>query len=111
MSVPCNGCTACCRGHDVVVLMPGEETKYRSHRVAGKWVLARQGNGDCEYVTASGCSIHGAAPRVCQGYDCRKQVARFGSDAAQLHAVSVGLLKASLYEAAKRIRRGHELVG
>ena len=84
--------------------MPGEEKKYPSVYVAGHFVLPRK-DGDCIYVTDTGCAIHNDAPKVCRGYDCRKQVAKLGSDEKQQYLVSIGALRASVYEAAKRMRK------
>ena len=73
-TVPCNGCTRCCRG-DVVRLLPGDDPSQcqtTPHpRLPGHLALARNANGDCVYLTDAGCGIRGRAPRMCQEMDCR----------------------------------------
>ena len=77
--VPCNGCTACCRG-DLIALKEHlgdkpEDYKVHKHRnvVTGKvdWVLDHKPNGDCVYLGPRGCTIHDRAPVVCREFDCR----------------------------------------
>lgn len=70
-SVPCNGCTACCK-HDRVFLGPRDDPKaYRWHVEHGYAVLDRQADGSCVYLSANGCSIHDKAPSICKRMDCR----------------------------------------
>lgn len=73
-NVPCNGCTACCRG-DLIRLLPGDDaSQYRTmpHPVIpGATALQRDGAGNCVYLTDTGCGIHGRAPRMCREMDCR----------------------------------------
>lgn len=69
--VPCGGCTACCK-QDIVRLGPGDNLMaYRWHMEFGFPVLDRAPNGDCVYLDANGCTIHGAAPEICKRMDCR----------------------------------------
>jgi hypothetical protein len=77
--VPCAGCTACCRGGELVVLFPedGDDPARFDHievpSPAGTiLVLRHRENGDCVYLGAGGCTIHGRAPAVCRNFDCRK---------------------------------------
>ena len=70
VSVPCNGCTACCH-RQLVVLTPEEMDLFPHVFERGLFVLRRRENGDCIYLAEGGCSIHGRAPKVCQEYDCR----------------------------------------
>lgn len=44
---------------------------YRWHREGDYAVLDRKDNGECIYLTASGCGIHGRAPDICRRMDCR----------------------------------------
>ena len=69
--INCGGCTSCCR-NDVVRLDPVDDPfAYRWHLEGGRPVLDRTPDGSCVYRTASGCGIHGHAPRVCRRFDCR----------------------------------------
>ena len=71
-NVPCNGCTACCK-QDRVVLGPLDDPKaYAWHEEEGYAVLDRKAGGECIYLAADGCSIHGRAPQICQRFDCRE---------------------------------------
>ncbi len=73
--MPCGGCTACCV-NDVVVLGPQDAPdafqwhfeSFRGQRVAA---LDRKANGECVYLTPTGCGIHGRAPVICTRMDCR----------------------------------------
>lgn len=74
--VNCNGCTACCKRDKIVLGINDDRSFYRHHK---EWVnykeydvLDRKPNGDCTYLTDSGCSIHGEAPGICQRMDCRE---------------------------------------
>jgi Putative zinc- or iron-chelating domain len=72
--VPCNGCTACCRGH-IVVLSDKDEANMPAYdwRQLGKHkVLNNKPNGDCAHVGPDGCTIYEKRPAVCRTYDCRK---------------------------------------
>lgn len=70
-TVNCNGCTSCCKS-DRVFLGPKDDPKaYRWHVEDGYAVLDRKDNGDCTYITESGCGIHGSAPDICKRMDCR----------------------------------------
>lgn len=69
--VPCGTCRACC-SHDRVFLGPRDDPRaYRWHLEDGYPVLDRLPNGDCVYLTATGCGIHGRAPQICRRMDCR----------------------------------------
>ena len=72
-TTPCNGCVSCCKS-DAVGLYPHENMAYQSEPHAffpGQRMIAHKENGDCVYLAASGCSIHGHAPIKCQTMDCR----------------------------------------
>ena len=72
--VPCNGCTACCRGRAIRPLYPerGDVVEdYEHQRVDGILALAWSEDGDCIYVGPEGCTIHDHRPALCRGYDCR----------------------------------------
>lgn len=78
-SVPCAGCTRCCRGNSIVMLLPqhGDLLDSYEHEFvmlpgAGRGpILKRKPNGDCVYLGAGGCTIHDRAPVVCRVFDCR----------------------------------------
>jgi len=75
--VPCNGCTACCRGERVILAHGIDDpSKYWWVPSDLGMVLAHKPNGECVYLTASGCTIHDHAPYACQQFDCRKWVRR-----------------------------------
>jgi hypothetical protein len=82
--VPCNGCTACCRGalflhpESGAYLRPKDDPKeYRYHLavnpVTGEaaWCLDRKEDGSCVYLGDAGCTIRDRAPTVCREFDCR----------------------------------------
>ena len=72
VSVPCNGCKACCK-QMAVLLEPGEDpSDYRTEMYQGQPMLAHKSNGDCVYLGAEGCTIHERAPAACRKMDCRK---------------------------------------
>lgn len=118
VSVPCNGCTLCCRrdlialkpshgddpsSYDCVPIEPGEIGPIAKLQPLedSRWRL-RQVNGHCVYLTASGCGIHGRAPIVCREYDCRRMV-RSMPAASLRHLVKIGAYSKAV------IRRGREL--
>jgi Fe-S-cluster containining protein len=78
-AVPCGSCQACCR-REWIVLDPaaGDILElYATEDVfdprTGRPVkaLAHKPNGDCFYLAADGCSIHGHRPYLCRIFDCR----------------------------------------
>lgn len=67
----CDGCITCCI-KDKVSLMPDEDPAgYRTVLVDGTHFLERNAEGNCVYLTPTGCSIHERRPFVCRRYDCR----------------------------------------
>lgn len=72
--VPCDGCTACCRGRAIrpLYIERGDVREdYEHQRVNGVLALAWNKDGDCVYVGPEGCTIHARRPSLCQRYDCR----------------------------------------
>ena len=73
-SVPCNGCRQCCIG-DIIRLLPADDpTQYRTMPhpfFSGHLALERDAEGNCVYLTPTGCGIHGRAPQMCREMDCR----------------------------------------
>lgn len=69
--VPCNGCTACCRG-DRIRLRPFEDpARWHTEEIDGQTYLAHGADGNCVYLKDDGCSIHGDQPWLCRQADCR----------------------------------------
>ncbi len=78
--IDCEGCTACCKGHDGVKLDDEELLSYDCHKdEKGEWRVDVDDAGWCTYLDAEGCSIHGEAPRRCKEFDCRAAVIFFGN--------------------------------
>lgn len=83
-SVPCDGCTACCR-HELVIMHPedgDDPSQYLTRRVvnpltgAPEIALMHRPDGSCVYLGDSGCTIHDKAPVICRAFDCRGIVRR-----------------------------------
>lgn len=83
--VPCNGCTACCKG-DAISIHPElgdvaddyETVPHFIPELAKKGVrmLAHTAEKHCVYLSPAGCKIHGKAPALCREFDCRKMAKR-----------------------------------
>ena len=72
-SVPCGGCTLCCRSGELITLHADDEPPpggYQTMEVDGFGEVLAQVGGVCVYVTADGCSIHRWAPLVCKAFSC-----------------------------------------
>lgn len=77
--IDCEGCTACCRGHDGVKLDVEEEVRFDSVKdERGEWRV-RNVDDACVYLDDEGCTIHGDAPRRCQEFDCRAAIIFFNN--------------------------------
>lgn len=83
--VPCGSCSACCK-KEAVILHPecGDviglyETAPIKNPITGESAvrLKHKENGDCFYLTDSGCSIWQRRPHVCRTFDCRMAFLRF----------------------------------
>lgn len=79
-TVPCNGCTLCCKG-DAIFLHPDKgddisiyETVVTKHPLSGKkaHMLKHKPNGDCIYLGEKGCDNYENRPIICREFDCRK---------------------------------------
>ena len=80
-SVPCDGCTLCCKGQKVFLFDDEDATGLgavpdivpdfpgRPGRRALRLPLTAA--GDCAHLTDHGCAIYERRPRVCRGFDCR----------------------------------------
>ena len=112
VSVPCAGCTLCCRG-DAISLHPDkgdDPSQYQTvpHFIPelaekGVVMLAHKPDRSCVYLGAGGCTIHGRAPLLCREFDCREFVRRLGRTKAR-QLVKKGVLNAG------PVRRGLELI-
>jgi Fe-S-cluster containining protein len=80
-SVPCDGCTVCCRSSQFVQVAPDEtETLARipspllfpaPHLPPGHVVMGYDERGHCPMLVDDRCSIYEHRPRACRTYDCR----------------------------------------
>jgi Fe-S-cluster containining protein len=102
-SVPCGSCQHCCR-HEYVAVDPAEGDiveLYETIDVINPFTqqpqkaLARKPNGDCLYLGAAGCTIHGRHPAACRRFDCR--------------LVYLGLKKMPRVERRLQIREHHDM--
>ena len=78
--VPCNGCTACCKGQRIILTADDDKNRYavtptiRGNDGETQWMLQHKSNGTCVYLGSNGCTIHGMAPKACCDFDCSKVV-------------------------------------
>ncbi|MGB3830876.1 MAG: YkgJ family cysteine cluster protein [Mesorhizobium sp.] len=109
-SVPCNGCTACCR-NELLFLHPemGDrpedyQVKPAMNPITGKagYALAQKPNGDCIYLGETGCTIHSRAPAICKEFDCRRFFLRLGSRNERRQLLKTGLVAKEVYEAGRK---------
>lgn len=79
--VSCDGCTECCKSHQILLLHPEQGDDVESYRfqaltdpATGKalFALAADENGRCVYLGATGCTIYERRPVLCRSFDCRK---------------------------------------
>jgi Fe-S-cluster containining protein len=80
-SVPCDGCTACCRSSFFIHIGPDETaTLRRIPRAllarapglpAGHMVLGYDEHGHCPMLVDDRCSIYEDRPQTCRTFDCR----------------------------------------
>lgn len=89
-NVPCNGCTACCRGRDVVRIFKDEDAsqwKTEPHIfMKGHLMLSHQPNGDCFYLGEKGCTIQETKPQMCKEMDCRLIAKQINYTQARKHS-------------------------
>jgi uncharacterized protein len=79
--VPCNGCTACCRASQFILVEPDEratlaripsELLFPAPQMPrGHQVLGYDERGHCPMLVDDRCSIYEHRPRACRAYDCR----------------------------------------
>lgn len=106
--VPCNGCTACCRGNQTVLLLPEHDDdpeRYPAPTLTtgfygGRWgvQLKCQSNGDCIFLRKGICAVYDRRPSVCRNFDCRRVV--YGSTKEQRDAaIEHGVFSKEIIEA------------
>lgn len=79
--VPCDGCTACCRAGQFVLVEPDETAALARipsallfpapRMAAGHRLLGYDERGRCPMLVDDACSIYDDRPRACRTYDCR----------------------------------------
>jgi hypothetical protein len=75
MSVPCDGCTACC--HQRININPVRESvdELSQHLDVVQdehgYFLRRRDDGACIHLGPEGCTVYQHRPRACRAYDCR----------------------------------------
>jgi Fe-S-cluster containining protein len=78
--VPCGTCHHCCQ-KELIPIRPERgddpsayDTFEAVNPTTGKRerFLRHQPNGDCIYLGAAGCTIHGRQPATCKAFDCRQ---------------------------------------
>lgn len=106
-SVPCNGCTACCK-RELIGLYPEQgdlaeryETVDAVNPLTGRpfKALAQKPDGDCVYLTERGCSIHDKRPAICRAFDCRRFVRDLGTRADRRRAIKARQIDPAIVEA------------
>lgn len=77
-TVPCNGCTLCCRA-DAILLLPQEGDVVESYDCemrdlpgigVGPVLKKKAGVNECVYLVDGRCSIWARAPVICRVFDC-----------------------------------------
>ena len=110
--VPCDGCTACCRGRALRPLYPKRKDivkDYETQRVNGILALAWNEDGDCIYVGPEGCTIHDRRPALCRGYDCRVEYQSLTRQQRRTDAIARPYQKA-IYKAARGLLKSDSVV-
>ncbi len=108
--VPCNGCTLCCQKDAIRLQDEDDPGMYRTEThpyIPGARMIAHKPNGECVYLGAHGCTIHGRAPALCRDADCRGIAARLDFDAARLLHVQ-GRLDIRVWDRGRQLLEGHE---
>jgi hypothetical protein len=107
--VPCGKCTLCCR----TMIVPLAQEEYQNYDWVNVYTrenvwlgraLKRKPNGECVYLTDTGCSIHGRAPHVCQRFDCRELFLK-SDRAGRRRAIKSGKLPKALFDRGREMLR------
>lgn len=71
--VPCDGCTACCRGpgRRPLRLKRFEEHEFKTMAIDGVRYVRQSVDGTCVYSTPNGCAVYERRPSACRTFDCR----------------------------------------
>ena len=108
-SVPCNGCTACCEGGELIVLHPehgDQPSEYLTIEVKHPFfgspavALRQKPDGSCVYLErGKGCTIHERRPAICREFDCRRMAQKAGNRHDCRKMVKSGLISHSVLQA------------
>lgn len=100
----CNGCVRCCLG-DAIRLLPGDNPDdYKTvphYSDPSQLMLEHNKNGDCIYLSKSGCKIHEHKPIMCKGMDCRV----FAQRLSYTQARRLPWLRMSVYNKGRELAR------
>lgn len=109
--VPCQGCTACCRG-EMVVLFPedgDDPARFEHTEVPSEYgpilVVKHKENGDCVYLGPQGCTVHDNAPVVCRKFDCRAYFLSMTRNERRMHekeSIKQGGDKSAIFRAGRQ---------
>ena len=78
--VPCGTCQHCCK-HEWIIIDPAKgdvlelyDTTEIVNPINGQpaHALKHKDNGDCIYLSETGCTIHGRHTAICRAFDCRR---------------------------------------
>lgn len=87
-AIPCDGCIECCKSEQVILRPEAgddlasfdfeyiESALYPGRRVPALKRDRRTGN--CIYLNADGCAIHGRAPAICRRFHCARTFKALG---------------------------------
>jgi Fe-S-cluster containining protein len=110
--VPCRGCTACCKRECILLLpehgddvssyenIPAPLTDKAKEALGGAEYrsIPQKENGDCFYLTATGCSIWERAPYLCRTFDCRRAALMYPKK-EQRRLIKAGVLDREILQA------------
>jgi len=108
-AVPCGDCHLCCKMMTPLHPERGDDpSRYQTamcHTPGKKpyMILDRHANGDCVYLSETGCTIWEYAPAVCQEFDCRMSF-KNSDRPGRRRAVKLGYLTQEIFD------RGRELL-
>jgi len=97
----CNNCSACCKSDAVFLHFNDDPTEYEVETQNGRLMLAHKPNGDCIYLTDTGCGIYSKRPSSCRTFDCRLILEKFGEQ-QMIHMAQKGILQPKILPAALR---------
>lgn len=109
-TVPCAGCTACCR-NALIFMLPEHGDRHElydcfaaSHPFTGEpsFAIKQKENGDCAHLGEHGCEVYDRRPVICRTYDCRDFLRRFGDRHAQRRAVRDQKVSPEIYKAGRQ---------